>query len=106
MKNLVSTNTLIAEKVFKMEGKIVANPDFAQYFRPRKLVLVGTTLADLKARQRQFIDESALGISSEFSIGGGNWGYKNTVTDPEGKIIGRMSYNGRIWNENDEEVLV
>lgn len=107
MENMVKAKPEItqAESGFKLVAVIVANPDFHQYFKPRKVTLYGTTLKDLQARQRQFIEEAALGISSEMPIGGGNWAsYKTFVYSPEGKKLGRMSYNGTIWNEKNEEV--
>lgn len=91
---------------FRLEIQIVSNPDFHQYFKPMKVTITAETLKDLKVLQRQFIDESMTGESSEFPIGGGNWGHKTSVFAPDNQLIGRMSYNGRIWNEKEEEVLV
>ena len=106
MKTLVKAVPSIekAESGFKLVGKIVANHDRAQYFKAMKLELVAPSLKDLQARQKQFIDESATGESCEFSIGGGNWS-KFQVFNPEGVLIGRMSYNGRIWDANDQEIV-
>ena len=108
MKTLIKVTPSIekAESGFKLIGKIVANPDRAQYFRAMKLELVAPTLKDLQARQRQFIDESATGLSCEFSIGGGNWPTRfSKVYNPEGVLIGTMSYNGRIWDSNGQEIV-
>ena len=75
MNNLqVKSNQMVSQNwKFKADGKIAANPDFHQYFKPIPLTLYGDSIADLKARQRQFVDESYLGISSDIPVGGGNW---------------------------------
>jgi hypothetical protein len=106
MKSLTAAKPLVAEKSYRFEVQIVSNPDFHQYFRPMKAVIFGETLADLKARAMQFIEESYTGVSSDIPIGGGNWGHKTMVYTPEGKVLGRMSYNGRLWDKNDNEVII
>lgn len=107
METLVKQQEIAVGKTFKLKGKIMANPDKHQYFKPMTLELEGLTLADLKARQRQFIDESFTGISSEIPIGGGNWATRKTkVVDPNGKVLGTMSYNGTIIDKNGHEVIV
>jgi len=42
-------------------------------------------------------------------IGGGNWG--EAILTQDGKLVGYMSYNGRVWKgkyweENREEVIL
>lgn len=81
---------------FYIEVKVVANGDHGESFRPRKAKIHGLNLKDLKERQYQFVNENG--------IGGGNW-TKTFVFNSRGEKIGRMSYNGRIWDANENEIV-
>ena len=74
---------------YKMQCKAVGNPDFGQ---DPDAVLATTTIeaATMQSLSKKF--RTWIGLEQ---LGGGN------VIDPDvienGKIIGRMSYNGKIW---------
>ncbi len=75
---------------FVMVVRTVGNPDFGQY-----AAITDPTL--LSADAIEGLREAAHKHQSAFQIGGGNW------TNPEvklnGKRVGFMSYNGRIWDK-------
>lgn len=97
MKSLPQSSIPVVSHSYRLEIQIVANPDFYQSFKPRKATIEAASLKELQTLQRQFIKESQEGISSDIPIGGGNWGFKCLVWAPDGSLVGRMSYNGRIW---------
>ncbi len=99
-----AVKSLEVQKAFRVEVRIEPNPDYYQSFKTKKCVIEADSLKELQTLQRQFVDESHRGISSDMPIGGGNWGY-NSMVKANGKIIGRMSYNGRIWDKSDNEVI-
>ncbi len=39
------------------------------------------------------------------SLGAGNWAYGNVVDD-RGRVVARVSYNGRVWDPKDREITV
>lgn len=75
---------------FVMVVRTVGNPDFGQY-----AAITDPTL--LSADTIDGLREAVRRHQSIFQLGGGNW------TNPEvklnGKRIGFMSYNGRIWDK-------
>ena len=77
----------------------VGNPDFGQ-FAP----LSGSK--KVEGDSIKALVNLAFEYQSEWNLGSGNWVdpviYETTESD-ERRVIGTMSYNGRVWN-GDEEV--
>lgn len=78
--------------VFGVVLASAGNPDFGQDpdrplwgVRPCKVTV--TTLNDASAACRTFISDNGLGS--------GNWAGGNVISD--GKVVARISYNGRVW---------
>lgn len=68
----------------------MGNPDFGQYapLSPRQKIAVATL--------KEAMDACAAYIK-EYDLGGGNWPCP-TVKE-NGKVIGRISYNGLFWTK-------
>ncbi len=82
------TDSLKANDRFEIIVRTVGNPDHGQY-------TAITTPTRLSADTIDGLREAVRRHQNAFDIGGGNW------TNPEvklnGKRVGFMSYNGRIW---------
>jgi hypothetical protein len=83
---------------FRVRLASVGNPDFGQNPRVRKYGAeakrwqkVGS-IAEASAACRKFIADNELG--------GGNWS-GGDVQDEAGKVVARISYNGRAWLPSD-----
>jgi hypothetical protein len=81
----------------------IGNPDFGQDpDRPLPGVpclLVGVpSLKDAVTACRKYI--------REHQLGGGNWSGGEIIDLDTRKIIGRVSYNGRVWDNNDREIVL
>lgn len=78
----------------------VGNPDFRQYAPvSEKQVVEADTLAGIQRAARKYIEF--------WNLGGGNW--RMTPIRSEGKTIGYISYNGRIWTSRSlkaQEIVV
>lgn len=83
---------------FRVRLASVGNPDFGQNPRARKDGAVANrwqkvaSIAEASAACRQFITDNELG--------GGNWS-GGDVQDASGKVVARISYNGRAWLPGD-----
>ncbi|TXT25421.1 MAG: hypothetical protein FD131_4622 [Rhodocyclaceae bacterium] len=84
---------------FRVRLASVGNPDFGQNPRARKYgakanhwLKVGS-IAEASAACRKFITDNELG--------GGNWS-GGDVQDEAGKVVARISYNGRAWLPSDQ----
>lgn len=82
---------------YRLDLTIHANPDMMQFFPDEKIVIQGRTIKELKERVRDFTDLNCIGY--------GNWSRNAKVFGPMG-LIGRMSYNGCIWDEKEVEVVI
>lgn len=40
-----------------------------------------------------------------YELGGGNWNGGN-ITDAAGIVIGKVSFNGRVWDNNGKEIAI
>ncbi len=84
--------------------KIVANPDIRGGFwgesRETTVTITADNLKDLQFRYLDFLNRN--------EYGGGNLAEATIHKYCDEKLIyfGRFSYNGRLWNTNDEEILI
>ena len=80
------------------------NPDFKQDpnrpISPREVHLFGGNMTDACHMVRDYI--------KAWDLGGGNWvGEAGEVHDEQGKLVGRISYNGQFWRHwTEEEVKI
>lgn len=75
----------------------VGNPDHGQYAPvSNPETVTADTFAELKAKIRAYIEF--------WNLGGGNW--TRPVIMQQGKAVGRMSYNGRVWADDGAEVAL
>ncbi len=93
-----------AKTIYSIDIEIVANPDIRGGFwresRETTTTLLAKNLKDLQKKFKNFLDKN--------EYGGGNL-YKADVykyCDEELHYIGRFSYNGRLWDTNDKEILI
>ena len=91
---------------YKVNMKAVINPDFlndheldhVDFSKPTIDYNVKCeTLSECSIRCRMFIKKHNLGC--------GNWA-GGQIWDADGNKVGHVSYNGRIWDENDKEIDV
>jgi len=93
--------------MMKIKIKKHGNPDYGQNpNKTEKEELTATTIAELRAKVREW--------QLQTNCGGGNWGVCSVHIND--KIVGYMSYNGRIWKEkkwnpscieiNDDNLIV
>ena len=84
--------------LFRVRLASVGNPDFGQNPRARKYGAAPNrwqkvgSIAEASSACRQFIADNELG--------GGNWS-GGDVQDASGKVVARISYNGRAWLPGD-----
>jgi hypothetical protein len=81
-----------------VELKAVGNPDHGQYGSmgiPTRRVSVAS-LAEASATCRVFIENE--------DLGSGNWAGGRVFKG--GKVIARVSYNGRVWDTNDQPIAI
>lgn len=82
--------------MFKLTFTIHGNPDRNQGDWQETHTLSAPTINDLR--------KSVLAFQGDNDIGGGNWGEATLTKD--GKVVGRMSYNGRLWDGDDKEIIL
>lgn len=52
---------------------------------------------------RKFLYE----LHADYNLRGSNFDWGGSIlVDANGKRIGRVSYNGRVWDENDKEIII
>lgn len=69
----------------------VGNPDYGQY---GTLVRAHT----VAARDIPHASELCMAFIDRENLGGGNWGSNaGRITDHAGRVVGRVSYNGKVW---------
>lgn len=77
----------------------VGNPDFRQDpSRPLHDTECGWAIADTL----QGCVEACRAYRIEYDLGGGNWNGGQIFDIAARKQIGRVSYNGRVWDMNDQ----
>lgn len=81
--------------MYKAKPKVFGNPDRGQ--NPTK-VPFGTNIKTLMADTIDQLKEAIWDWQIDNAIGAGNWG--DTPVFKDNKLIGYMSYNGRIWDRN------
>lgn len=64
--------------------------------RPRKKSIEVASFAEASRVCREYIER--------YELGGGNW-TGGTITE-KGKEIGRVSYNGRVWDTDGKEIEI
>ena len=79
-----------------------ANPDIAcgywsEMNRPNNLSVEVSSFEQAGLECRNFIEK--------YDLGGGNW-TGGAVCDDTGKQIAKVSYNGRIWDMQDQEITI
>ena len=84
-----------------LTGRSCGNPDYQQDpYRPvygvPNLLLTGTP-KELRDAWLQWI--------GRHELGGGNIA-ESSIHDAEGNLVGRFSYNGRIWSPEDKELRI
>jgi hypothetical protein len=81
---------------FTVELSSVGNPDFREFYGKGilspNLNASADSLYDLVAMAQAYIQH--------FDLGGGNWS-GGEVRSRDGIVIGRISYNGRVWTPED-----
>ena len=80
----------IATPTYVMVLRSVGNPDHAQYApvsEPRGVK--GKTIRAMVRAAQEYIDE--------WNLGGGNW-QQTEIRTLDGKSVGWISYNGRVWD--------
>jgi hypothetical protein len=74
----------------------VGNPDYGQSGpQSNRKAVTASSLDALSRLVRAYI--------LEWDLGGGNWTEPKVLRN--GTLVGRISYNGRIWADNGTEVL-
>ena len=76
--------------------KAVHNPDFPQIEVPRPKTIQVKDLVDASQKALKYIEKS--------NIGSGNFPMAR-VFDADDCIIATVSYNGKVWTSNEEELL-
>jgi len=88
--------------MYLVKVKFRENPDIPEGFWSPDLIWclayrgIFPTLQDIKEDFLKKIDEQDLG-SGNFESG--------AILTTDGDYVGRLSYNGRIWNANNEELI-
>lgn len=81
----------------------VGNPDFRQdCTRPLPDTFSGWAHVD-SLKEASVICRKYI---SFFELGGGNWNGGEITRATDGLIVGRVSYNGRVWNPQDKEIAI
>jgi len=76
--------------IFNIKIKVHGNPDYGQNpNRTERKELTATTIAELRTKVREW--------QLQAHCGGGNWGLCSLCKND--KLVGYMSYNGRIWKD-------
>jgi len=89
--------------VYNVKLKAVTNPDYLSDLELMKTdwekPLIDTSI---KCETLQKCSEACRRFISVHDLGGGNWaGGEITVGD---KVVGKVSYNGRIWDTDGNEI--
>ena len=75
----------------------IGNPDFGQYAPVSDPAAVkGATLAAMRQAAQDYIEF--------WDLGGGNF-VDPEVRDSKGAFVCTISYNGRLWDKSDKEIL-
>src|SRR5438067_12932016 len=87
--------------VFTVKLSSVGNPDFRQDpDRPLpgcpSVLAHVETLIEARDLCQHYI--------AYYELGGGNWNGGEVVRTSDGLVVGRFSYNGRLWDSNGREV--
>ena len=81
--------------MYSIKTEVCGNPDFGQDpSQPPYGVVVETLHAETMTELRKIINE----WMGDNNIGGGNW--MNPKVLKNGKTLGFMSYNGRVWDRS------
>lgn len=68
----------------------VGNPDFGQYAPPSPRIIAEVASFEEASHQvRAYI--------AAHDLGGGNWSRQSGILRDRGKVVGCVSYNGRVW---------
>lgn len=87
----------MANPLFEARMSSVGNPDYAQYAPVSEpCTLSAPTLPELLAKIEAYRDDN--------DLGGGNWVDPKIVCGT--RIIGWVSYNGRLWDRSNSETAV
>lgn len=81
------------QKRYTIRLASVGNPDFQQYapISPPE-TFSAETLQEIRDAARAYIEK--------WNLGGGNWSERKAMIRENGKAIGYVSYNGRVWRGN------
>lgn len=88
--------------ILTLKIQVCGNPDKGQDPSKPPFGVPGTTTlrAATFPRIRIMMEE----FQSRHDLGGGNW--KEATLYEDDKKVGRVSWNGRVWDENDKEVQI
>lgn len=51
------------------------------------------------------VREIVYDLADTFDLGASTWDWDGSKLLKENKVIGRVSFNGRVWDENENEIL-
>jgi hypothetical protein len=88
---------------FAVKLSNVGNPDFRQdCTRP----LPGVPVAWAHVGTIREASELCRAYIAYYDLGGGNWNGGEIVRNADGLVLGRVSYNGRVWATDNKELAI
>lgn len=88
--------------ILTLKIEVCGNPDHGQDpDQPPFGVKRNTTI---RAGRIEIIRLLVEEFQNENNLGGGNW--KNAILYRDDEEVGRMSWNGRVWDKEDKEILL
>ena len=84
--------------MFTVQLQSRGNPDFGQESDPQSPEF-NRAVADFEAASR-----ACCAYIHLWELGAGNWS-GGAVTDEAGKVVARVSYNGRVWSTTETDGL-
>ncbi len=87
--------------ILTLKIEVCGNPDMGQ--DPSQPPFGVNRTTQIRASRIEIIRIMVEDFQLRHQLGGGNW--KDATLFDGDKRIGRMSWNGRLWDENDKEVF-
>jgi len=87
--------------ILTLKIEVCGNPDMGQ--NPSKPPFGVERFHEIRAARIEIIRLLVEEFQAKHCLGGGNW--KEAVLYRDDEEIGRMSWNGRVWDKSDTEVL-
>ncbi len=87
--------------ILTLKIEVCGNPDKGQ--DPSQPPFGVNRFTTLRAGRIEIIRILVNEFQAEHDLGGGNW--KEAILYRDDEEVGRMSWNGRVWDKGDKEIL-